>query len=250
MKTYQNLVEKAKSVQQQQLMGLALAYKRGEVPASKVSDTVKKMSKSMSDDELAKYAGTKHKGLPQKVANEAGKPPVPEIGTKALVDRYAAMTPGQDTSVSEAWTSGYDNIARTAATAAALKYGPKLGKAAKSVASKISKAGQSQKPDPSKVAKPTAKKPVAAKKPATPKKTGTAAAKPTATATGTKKKELSQTPNAIRKRAARAKATAAKKKAASPQGKSPMPPSSKFSDLRRKQQARAKMKMGSKGVKK
>lgn len=55
------------SVQQQKIMGLALAYKRGKVPASKVSASVKDLAKSMSEKELAKYAGTKHKGLPKKV---------------------------------------------------------------------------------------------------------------------------------------------------------------------------------------
>jgi len=60
----------AVSQQQQKIMGLALAYKRGEVPASKVSDQVKKLARSMSEKELEKYAGTKHKGLPKKVSEE------------------------------------------------------------------------------------------------------------------------------------------------------------------------------------
>jgi len=55
------------SQQQQKLMGLALAYKRGKVDASDVSKTVKQLAGSMSEKELAKYAGTKHKGLPKKV---------------------------------------------------------------------------------------------------------------------------------------------------------------------------------------
>lgn len=57
----------ALSQQQQKIMGLALAYKRGKVSASKVSASVKDLAKSMSEKELAKYAGTKHKGLPKKV---------------------------------------------------------------------------------------------------------------------------------------------------------------------------------------
>jgi len=57
----------ALSQQQQKLMGLALAYKRGKVPSSKVSKSVKDLAKSMSEKELEKYAGTKHKGLPKKV---------------------------------------------------------------------------------------------------------------------------------------------------------------------------------------
>ena len=53
----------ALSVQQQKLMGLALAYKRGEVSTSDVNKTVKQLADSMSEKELAKYAGTSHKGL-------------------------------------------------------------------------------------------------------------------------------------------------------------------------------------------
>jgi hypothetical protein len=48
-------------------MGLALAYKRGEVEDSKVSDTVRDLAKSMSEKELEDFAKTKHKGLPDKV---------------------------------------------------------------------------------------------------------------------------------------------------------------------------------------
>ena len=57
----------ARSQQQQKIMGLALAFKRGEVPASKVSQKVKDLAKSMSEKELEKYASTKHKGLPTKI---------------------------------------------------------------------------------------------------------------------------------------------------------------------------------------
>ena len=57
----------ALSQQQQKIMGLALAYKRGKVPASKVSASVKDLASSMSEKELVKYARTKHKGLPTKV---------------------------------------------------------------------------------------------------------------------------------------------------------------------------------------
>ncbi len=55
------------SQQQQKLMGLALAYKRGKVSSSDVSKTVKQLANSMSEKELEKYAATKHKGLPKKV---------------------------------------------------------------------------------------------------------------------------------------------------------------------------------------
>jgi len=57
----------ARSQQQQKIMGLALAYKRGDVPASEVSDKVKQLAKTMTLKELEKYASTKHKGLPVKV---------------------------------------------------------------------------------------------------------------------------------------------------------------------------------------
>lgn len=58
-------------------MGLVLAYKRGEIPASKVSTNVKQVAASMSEKELEKYAGTKHKGLPKKV--EGVSMPVSEL---------------------------------------------------------------------------------------------------------------------------------------------------------------------------
>jgi len=67
MITLREFKEKAVSKQQQKLMGLALAYKRGEVSDNEVSDSVKNMAKSMSEKELEDFAGTKHKGLPDKV---------------------------------------------------------------------------------------------------------------------------------------------------------------------------------------
>lgn len=57
----------AVSQKQQKFMGLVLAYKRGEIPASKVSKNVKQVAAAMSEKELEKYAGTKHKGLPKKI---------------------------------------------------------------------------------------------------------------------------------------------------------------------------------------
>jgi hypothetical protein len=56
------------SQQQQKLMGLALAYKRGKVSGSEVSKSVRQLANSMSEKELAAFAGTKHKGLPKKVS--------------------------------------------------------------------------------------------------------------------------------------------------------------------------------------
>ena len=56
---------------QQRFMGLVHAYKKGEVPASKVSKAVKDAAKSMKTKSTKKYASTKHKGLPNKVRQEA-----------------------------------------------------------------------------------------------------------------------------------------------------------------------------------
>jgi hypothetical protein len=58
------------SQQQQKLMGLALAYKRGDVPDSKVSGKIKKLASNMTTKELEKYASTPHKDLPKKVENK------------------------------------------------------------------------------------------------------------------------------------------------------------------------------------
>ena len=60
----------AKSKQQQKFMGLVHAFKKGDVPASKVSNAVKKAAKSMSDKSVRKYAKTKHDELPKKVKEE------------------------------------------------------------------------------------------------------------------------------------------------------------------------------------
>jgi predicted nucleic acid binding AN1-type Zn finger protein len=68
----------ATSIKQQKFMGLVLAYKRGEIPASKVTKNVKQVADSMSEKELEKYAGTKHRGLPNKVKSEL-RIPVSEL---------------------------------------------------------------------------------------------------------------------------------------------------------------------------
>ena len=60
----------AKSQQQQKFMGLVHAYKKGEVPASKVSSAIKQAAKSMSKKSVKKYAKTKHDDLPKKVTEE------------------------------------------------------------------------------------------------------------------------------------------------------------------------------------
>ena len=55
---------------QQRFMGLVHAYKKGEVPASKVSKAVKDAAKSMKKKSAKDFAKTKHKGLPNKVRSE------------------------------------------------------------------------------------------------------------------------------------------------------------------------------------
>jgi hypothetical protein len=65
MKTLKELREKAVSQAQQKMMGMALAYKRGEMDDA--SPEVKKMANSMSMKDLEDFAKTKHKGLPDKV---------------------------------------------------------------------------------------------------------------------------------------------------------------------------------------
>jgi hypothetical protein len=69
----------ALSKQQQKFMGLVLAYKRGQIPANKVSKNVKQVAASMSEKELEKYAGTKHKGLPKRVESKTPKISVTEL---------------------------------------------------------------------------------------------------------------------------------------------------------------------------
>ena len=58
------LSEKSVSQAQQKLMGMALAYKRGEMDDA--SDEVKKVANSMSEKDLEDFAKTKHDGLPAK----------------------------------------------------------------------------------------------------------------------------------------------------------------------------------------
>jgi len=58
--------EEAVSKAQQRAAGAALAAKRGDIPKSKLKGASKEMAK-MSKGDLEDFAGTKHKGLPQKV---------------------------------------------------------------------------------------------------------------------------------------------------------------------------------------
>jgi hypothetical protein len=76
----EELDEKALSQNQQQLMGMALALKRGEMDPSEASDTVQKLAKDMSMKDLEDFASTKHKGLP--VKKESRK-----LSFKEMVDK-------------------------------------------------------------------------------------------------------------------------------------------------------------------
>lgn len=64
---FEYIVEKSQSIQQQKLMALALAYKKGKIGDDKVSDVVKKLAKDVSEKDLEDFAKTSHKGLPDQV---------------------------------------------------------------------------------------------------------------------------------------------------------------------------------------
>ena len=88
--------EKSVSKQQQKLMGLALSVKKGDTPKSKVSKSVKDMSKKMSKSDLEDFASTKHKGLPNKV--ETKEQNNYDLG-KALTNAYSKGVAGAATKV-------------------------------------------------------------------------------------------------------------------------------------------------------
>ena len=56
----------AVSKAQQKLFGLVKAVKAGKAKTSSVSKDVKDIAKTMTTKEIDKFAGTKHKGLPEK----------------------------------------------------------------------------------------------------------------------------------------------------------------------------------------
>jgi len=89
--------EKSVSVAQQKIMGMALAYKRGEMPDA--SDEVKKIAKSMTTKELEDFAKTKHKGLPMSKETNMPSESTAEYGkSQAAIARkkqQAAMKPGE-----------------------------------------------------------------------------------------------------------------------------------------------------------
>lgn len=63
------LDEKAVTQAQRRLMGMAYAYKKGDIDLKGIeqADEVKRIAKDMSLEELKKFAETKEKGLPKKV---------------------------------------------------------------------------------------------------------------------------------------------------------------------------------------
>jgi hypothetical protein len=71
MNEVKKIDEKAKSVEQQRLFGMAHAVQKGELPASKVGGAVKKIAKDVSPKDVEDFASTKHKGLPEKVSESA-----------------------------------------------------------------------------------------------------------------------------------------------------------------------------------
>jgi hypothetical protein len=58
----------ATSKAQQQLMGMAYAFKRGELAQNEVSPDIIQLANSMTMKQLKDFAATKHEGLPDKVA--------------------------------------------------------------------------------------------------------------------------------------------------------------------------------------
>ncbi|MBG0809156.1 DUF3008 family protein [Methylosinus sp. H3A] len=58
----------ARSKAQQMAAGAALAAKRGEIPKSALKGASRSMLESMSERQLAEFAGTKRKGKPEHAA--------------------------------------------------------------------------------------------------------------------------------------------------------------------------------------
>lgn len=61
-----SIEEKSVSQQQQKLMGIAYAIKKGEMDPSDATEDARKIADQMSMKELKKFASTPHKGLPVK----------------------------------------------------------------------------------------------------------------------------------------------------------------------------------------
>ena len=89
------------SKSQQRFMGLVHAYKKGEVPASQVSQAVKDAAKSMKKKSTKKFASTKHDDLPDKVReyvvseNPAAAAASPASTSRALSARSRRSRPSR-----------------------------------------------------------------------------------------------------------------------------------------------------------
>jgi hypothetical protein len=108
----------AQSQQQQKLFGLALAFKRGEVKSSEVSDEIKGIADRMSEKEIEDFAKTTHKGLPK--MKEQLRKIVREIM------REKAISEMNEVSINEVDTNKANQIRK----AAAGYVGPKFAKKA------------------------------------------------------------------------------------------------------------------------
>lgn len=108
----------AQSQQQQKLFGLALAFKRGEVKSSEVSDEIKGIADRMSEKEIEDFAKTTHKGLPK--MKEQLRKIVREIM------REKAISEMNEVSINEVDTKKANQIRK----AAAGYVGPKFAKKA------------------------------------------------------------------------------------------------------------------------
>ena len=91
---------------QQRFMGLVHAYKKGEVPASKVSQAVKDAAKSMKKKSTKDFASTKHDDLPDKVreylmsenpaASAAAAMAMMKLQNPSTGQKVSAVTPLRD----------------------------------------------------------------------------------------------------------------------------------------------------------
>ena len=91
---------------QQRFMGLVHAYKKGEVPASKVSKAVKDAAKSMKKKSTKDFASTKHDDLPNKVreylmsenpaASAAAAMAMMKLQNPSTGQKVSAVTPLRD----------------------------------------------------------------------------------------------------------------------------------------------------------
>lgn len=96
----------SKSKAQQRFMGLVHAYKKGEVPASKVSKAVKDAAKSMKKKSTKDFASTKHDDLPNKVreylmsenpaASAAAAMAMMKLQNPSTGQKISAITPLRD----------------------------------------------------------------------------------------------------------------------------------------------------------